>query len=303
MRLDYAANESLTESRIFSLNVHPRTSTDIAAKIKFSQDSQDGTNTTTTSTTTTTTTSTTSTTTSTTSGGGGTTAAPTYYYFQSGEGNNVQYNSSYTVGDYVNYSNGYTDQGLVAVYSTTNLSFYNSLPYITGFGTPPTGTTTSTTTTTTTTTQATQYPYWSLEDENGNGGFAAGGGQWVIGDTVNVSGLTGCWEIIGSGTSTTQYNAITGACTQTTTTTTTTTTLPAYYSHQHGADTTTAQDACTAARKTVYTAYNRSPVDNQDPIYIDTALSTYAAAGYKEIGGNIRYWTGTSWSGSLIGCA
>jgi hypothetical protein len=306
MRLDYAANESLTESRTFGLNIHPRTSTNIAAKIKFSQDSQDGTNTTTTTqATTTSTTSTTSTTAATTSGGGGggTTAAPTYYYFQSGAGNNAQYNASYTVGDYVNYSNGYTDQGLIAVYSTTNYSFYASLPTITGYGTPPTGTTTSTTTTTTTTTQATTYPYWAIEDENGGGGFAAGGGQWTIGDTVNVNGLTGCWEIIGSGTSTTQYNSITGACTQTTTTTTTTTTLPPYYAHQVGANTSTAQGACTAARKTVYSGYNRSPIDNQDPIYIDTALSTYSNAGYKEMGGNIRYWTGTSWSGSLLGCA
>ena len=53
----------------------------------------------------------------------------------------------------------------------------------------------------------------------------------------------------------------------------------------------------------MYSAFNRDPITNGDTIYKFADLSALGAAGYRSNGSVSRYWSGSSWSGSVTGCA
>ena len=65
-----------------------------------------------------------------------------------------------------------------------------------------------------------------------------------------------------------------------------------------------ASGACfgSLGNRTVYTAYNRAPVTNGDPIYSNTSLTSFASGGWYSTPFLDRaFWSGTAWS-SLDSC-
>lgn len=58
---------------------------------------------------------------------------------------------------------------------------------------------------------------------------------------------------------------------------------------------------CTAPTVTVY-SNSATPIVQNQPIYSDIALTSFAATGYYSNGLSKRYWTGTAWLGSVISC-